>query len=694
MNSKKTNQKPMKKLMLKRNAYNAKSNSPNINNTQYNRNECLNSSKKNSPINRYSNKGRDSLNSTTNNNNLNSSKKQSINYYEKGKRDNDDLYYIEIQKDNNYQHLKYTIENNTIIDIKEGKKYIFDEIFYENQENDVIQGLMKYNNLIIDINLNVWKSKKSNLVYDDGLIQKIILNFLSNEEMINCKFLAINNDKILDLLKDNYEILINDKIDIQNIPFVELNNHKNLNSIINTNIQILKNTFFIFQILKTISSKEDNYMTFIFHENQHINDKIIKFINNNQLTIVHFFSISNFFEIIPYLDKNIIKRLKLQEKNSSLNLITTKGKLNQTSLSPPYSRGYNENNTPKNSINSKETLLNALMEENKKLIDENKKLKEIIHQIKEEISLLKEFLSIKPNELLIQENNKLIEINKKLNDSAHSYIQRIDNIAYELNNIDTKVYTFDDENSSNLSKSSIINSEKEYFKHFKKNFDNYFKEIANLPQNTLSGYTRSYKYYNSLKSTFNSFNCFMDTIMNNNFYKLFELSPNKLMKKTLELLFVNLYYEKMLFELFNHCIYENRKLIFNDFIIDKLIELYSFDNYKFSNKIDEIKKQVNSFDEYVELFIDNLSKENNIKLNEFITIFESLISDSGLLKIVNEKNINNQMGENNQKCFDKDSKIISNCSSINKDSFFGYIKNEECPEMIFDDDDSNINNDK
>ena len=53
MNSKKTNQKPMKKLMLKRNAYNAKSNSPNINNTQYNRNECLNSSKKNSPINRY-----------------------------------------------------------------------------------------------------------------------------------------------------------------------------------------------------------------------------------------------------------------------------------------------------------------------------------------------------------------------------------------------------------------------------------------------------------------------------------------------------------------------------------------------------------------------------------------------------------------------------------------------------------------
>ena len=41
MNSKKTNQKPMKKLMLKRNAYNAKSNSPIIN-TQHNRNDYPN----------------------------------------------------------------------------------------------------------------------------------------------------------------------------------------------------------------------------------------------------------------------------------------------------------------------------------------------------------------------------------------------------------------------------------------------------------------------------------------------------------------------------------------------------------------------------------------------------------------------------------------------------------------------------
>ena len=688
MNSKKSNQKPMKKLMLKRNAYNAKSNSPIIN-TQHNRNDYPNSSQKSSPNNRYSYKGKDSLNSTATNNTHNSLNKQSINFSEKGKKENDDLYYIEILKDKNNKNVKYTIDNNTIIDIKDGKKYIFDHIFYENQENDVIQGLMKYKNLIIDINLKVWKSKQSNLIYKDGLIQKIILTFLSNEKNINCKFLAINNDKIIDLLKDNYEILINDKIEIQNIPFVELNNHNNLNSIINTNIQIIKDTYFIFQIFKNNSSKEDNYITFIFHENQNINDKIITFLNNNQFTIIHFFSILNFFEIIPYLDKNIIKKLKLQEKDSSINLITTKGKINQTSFSPSYSRGPNENNSPKYSINSKETILNILMEENKKLVEENQRLKDSLNHIKEEILLLKEFLSIKPNELLVQENNKLIEINKKLNDSAHSYIQRIDNIAYELNNLDTKVYTFDDENFWNLSKSSIINSEKEYFKNFRKNFDNYFKEIANLPQNTLSSYTRNYKYFNSLKSTFNSFNCFMDTIMNNNFHKIFEFSPNQLMKKTLELLFVNLYYEKMLFELFNHCIYENRKLIFNDFLIDKLIELYSFDN-KFSDKFDEIKKHLNSYGEDVEMFIDNLTKENNVKLNEFITILESLISDSGLLKIVNENNINNQIYDTNQ----KDSKIISNCSSINKDSFFGYIKNEECPEMIFDEEDSNINNDK
>ena len=74
MNSKKTIQKPMKKLMMKRFAYNAKSNSPIIN-TQNNRNDCQNSSQKNSPNYRYTYKGRDSLNSTASNNNLNTSKK-------------------------------------------------------------------------------------------------------------------------------------------------------------------------------------------------------------------------------------------------------------------------------------------------------------------------------------------------------------------------------------------------------------------------------------------------------------------------------------------------------------------------------------------------------------------------------------------------------------------------------------------
>ncbi len=120
------------------------------------------------------------------------------------------MYFIEIVNNKNDKNLKYTIENNTIIDIKNGKKYIFDYIFYENQENDVIQKLIKYKNLIIDINLTFWKNKKSNLVYEDGLIQKIILNFLSNEKILNCKLLAINSNKIIDLLKDNYEIFIND----------------------------------------------------------------------------------------------------------------------------------------------------------------------------------------------------------------------------------------------------------------------------------------------------------------------------------------------------------------------------------------------------------------------------------------------------------------------------------------------------
>ncbi len=163
------------------------------------------------------------------------------------------------------------------------------------------------------------------------------------------------------------------------------------------------------------------------------------------------------------------------------------------------------------------------------------------------------------------------------------------------------------------------------------------------------------------------------------------------MRKPLEILFVNLYYEKMLFELFNHSLYENRKIIFNDFLIDKLIELYTIEDNEINDKFEEIKKHLNSFNEIIEIFIDNLSKENNMKLNEFTSIIENLISNKG---ITNEKICEDQKEDINKNSINKDNKNISNCSSINKDSFFGYIKNEECPEMLFDEDDSNLNIDK
>ena len=119
----------MKKLMLKRHIYNAKSNSPIIN-TLYNKNELSNSSQKNSPNNRLNFKSEKIFNNMTNN--IYSSKKQMISSVEKGKKnnnnENEDLFYLEI-KDKN-PNLKLYIDNNTLIDIKEGKKYIFDEIFF------------------------------------------------------------------------------------------------------------------------------------------------------------------------------------------------------------------------------------------------------------------------------------------------------------------------------------------------------------------------------------------------------------------------------------------------------------------------------------------------------------------------------------------------------------------------------------
>ena len=405
-----------------------------------------------------------------------------------------------------------------------------------------------------------------------------------------------------------------------------------------------------------------------------------------------------------FVKKPLITNLKsnspnLSSYNSTSNSLSPKIKNNNNNNSHLYSPistiniTTNANATSK--LNSKDILILNLKEENKKLKNENEKLKNTLNQIKNDLNNLNEYISIHPNEMLIEQNNKLIDENKKLNNNFKNFCDKINFIYNQLNSIEIKVYTFDDDGNLNQSKISEVFNDNNFF-NFKKEFNIFLNDISKENKN----------YSECLKSTLNSFNFFMDKIIvnfDNILTSYFNNNNKEIFKKFLENCILNLYYEKIIFELFNFVYYDNKKIIFYQNLCEMLINLGL--NLNDNKNFNDVKNLVNNFDKTYINFIDNFTKENYHKLEQYISMLKSIIknftSNNNNLDNNNNTTIIDNNSEFNENIDGKINKIplinnntklnkkkteFSNCSSINKDSFYGYIQNE--PTINFEEEDS------
>ena len=403
-----------------------------------------------------------------------------------------------------------------------------------------------------------------------------------------------------------------------------------------------------------------------------------------------------------FVKKPLITNLKsnspnLSSYNSTSNSLSPKIKNNNNNNSHLYSPISNINITTNanSKLNSKDILILNLKEENKKLKNENEKLKNTLNQIKNDLNNLNEYISIHPNEMLIEQNNKLIDENKKLNNNFKNFCDKINFIYNQLNSIEIKVYTFDDDGNLNQSKISEVFNDNNFF-NFKKEFNIFLNDISKENKN----------YSECLKSTLNSFNFFMDKIIvnfDNILTSYFNNNNKEIFKKFLENCILNLYYEKIIFELFNFVYYDNKKIIFYQNLCEMLINLGL--NLNDNKNFNDVKNLVNNFDKTYINFIDNFTKENYHKLEQYISMLKSIIknftSNNNNLDNNNNTTIIDNNSEFNENIDGKINKIplinnntklnkkkteFSNCSSINKDSFYGYIQNE--PTINFEEEDS------
>ena len=128
-------------------------------------------------------------------------------------------------------------------------------------------------------------------------------------------------------------------------------------------------------------------------------------------------------------------------------------------------------------------------------------------------------------------------------------------------------------------------------------------------------------------------------------------------------------------------------------------------NLNDNKNFNDVKNLINNFDKTYNNFIDNFNKENYFKLEQYISMLKSIIKNFNLnnnndnnnntTSIIDNnsefnENIDGKINKipfiNNNTKLNKKKTEFSNCSSINKDSFYGYIQNE--PTINFDEEDS------
>lgn len=281
------------------------------------------------------------------------------------------------------------------------------------------------------------------------------------------------------------------------------------------------------------------------------------------------------------------------------------------------------------------------------------------------------------------ENEKLMKTNLELNKAYHNHLEIINSLSQELLNAESNVYTFDEKgNVFESSQNKISSNNRKYYQQFKESFMTFFSILSNNNNNENSNLPRDIRHLDILKEILNSYYCFMDTIIDD-----FILQKNSisLYQKYIQSSFLGIYYERIINELLNYCFYDYQKNKVYESLNEMLIKIInSFLSDTFSNNIlnvEGIKKKLNQFER---INIENITNNKRIWLNELSTykrLFLSFKNQFYIDKSDVEKMKENMLNEIRE----NDNMSLLKNNNSNKNQFFGYIKNEESPPMLFDD---------
>ena len=764
-------QQPLKKMFIKKNIINSKSNSPSITNTNTNVNKqvkggkspnlCFVSKSSTNNINvKITNYSSNSMNLKTSRSANKGNKANSKCY--KSNQDDKNKKVLKLSKDNNSNNKYKIVDRNYIIDIEDGsKKYFFDKIFFESENECTmmieyikkqITNLVK--NKVYDIKCNIisnhwneietlFSNNKESFISQcitviksirSNIISKVNLSYIDKEnELIELKEDIVN---VNDYFKSKNEF-IQQMYSQHKLIGINVQYYNNEIKVINSNNEIQYRQI-IFTLLNTqsVSSLEifdsnNGYSNCNCNNNTNLNLSkcSISFNKNNikQLSTIDIYvlPLSKFHFIKSnlhskstntLLNNNLKQHVSYSISPKNNNIKETSSSLSQ---SPPIVKA-SLNNTSK-------SLLTTLKEENAKLKNELATLKNAYNNL---IELFKK----SNGNSIIEENKLLLNINKELNDKLHRQFQHISRLNNKINKIENnEIYTFDNDesdnnsiiNNNNISNSNYINNHNndemntihETFMNFKKHFNNFFTETSNTISlnNECLYFNQIHKEH--LKSTLNSFYCFMEEIINPFIYNVQIKTNNEhnciknLELNFLEVCAINLYYENLLFELFNHCLYENKRNVYLSqcicnmmFVYKNELDLNGNNVDKFASCLDQISKAVDTFIEYGKEerkgIIDKmdvvLKKENQDNL---ILGVNKIVTKRNQEKNHNQSNTYNFLVNPHNKLIHNEKQLIKSSiinndvhknfnTNLNKDSFCGYIKNDDLPSMSYLDDDS------
>lgn len=776
-------QQPLKKMFIKKNVINSKSNSPSVNNTNTTTNTNTNVNKqvikgvKSPNLCFVSKSSANNINVKITNYSSNSMNLKTSRSANKGNKANSKCYksnqddknkkVLKLSKDNNSSNKYKIVDRNYIIDIEDGsKKYFFDKIFFENESecSMMIEYVKKQmtsliKNKVDDIKCNIisnhWDEIEMLFTHNkesfisqcltliksirSNIISKVNLSYIDKEnELIELKEDIVN---VNDYFKHKSEFIQQMYLQHKLIG-ITVQYYNNDIKVINSNNEIQYR-----QIIFTLLNAQSLSLLEIFDtSNGYANCNNSNSNNNTNLNLSKC-SISfnkNSIKQLSTIDIYVLPLSKFQFIKSNLHSKSTNTLLNNNlKQHVSYSISPKNNNIKESSSslsqsppivkaslnNTSKSLLTTLKEENAKLKNELTTLKNAYN------NLMELFKKSNVNSI-IEENKLLLNVNKELNDKLHKQFQHISRLNNKINKIENnEIYTFDNDESdnnsiiinNNNSNSNYINNHNndemntihETFMNFKKHFNTFFTETSNTISlnNECLYFNQIHKEH--LKSTLNSFYCFMEEIINPFIYNVqIKLNNNNEYNciKNLELNFlevcaINLYYENLLFELFNHCLYENKRNVYLSQLICNAMFVYKNEVDVNGNNVDNIISSLDKMSKAVDTFIEYGKEERKGIMDKMGEVLKKESQDNlilGVGKIVTKRNQEKNHNQSNTYNFlvNPHNKLIHNekqlikssiinndvhknfNTNIHKDSFCGYIKNDDLPSMSYLDDDS------